>query len=174
MLNLIHYEPRSVEVAARHALLLLDHTDIPLPTLSDCNAAIATLCSSGAAAIVDLGLQNEISNRISSFGGFGPTDGIPFLGQLDFTLAGAELWRSILNFETPEMGVDYYWHNTLSFSYRRNATILTGFDLDWVLRDAKLCEFEPMEQPEQIGVWRSQWWREIPSGFRLRCPPVLA
>jgi len=172
MLHLIHYEGRPVGSAPRHALGLLEHTDLPLPTIAECTSAISALCDRGLTAVIDLSLQVEISKHIASFHGIGPTDGIPCLDQLDFTLAGAELWRAILNFEHPEMGEDYFWYTTLSFVYRRNATILIGYELDWVLNDAKLCELAPTDAHEQIGFWRSQWWREIPSGYRLRCRPI--
>lgn len=172
MLHLIHYEGRPADIAPRHALGLLDHTELILPTLAECAGAISSLCNRGLTSVVDQTLQHAIAKYIASCTGIGPTDGIPLVGQLDFTLAGADVWREILNFENPEMGRDYYWHNTMSFIYRRSATILIGFELDWVLKDVRLCELVPTEPYERIGTWRSQWWREIPSGYIQRCRPT--
>ncbi|QDV22253.1 hypothetical protein Q31a_05370 [Aureliella helgolandensis] len=172
MLHLIHYEGRPFEAAPRHAIKLLDHTELLLPSLAECAEAIRSLCRRGLTYVIDLSIQRSIATYIASRHGRGPTDGLPLVGQFDFTLAGAELWRAILNFEHPEMGTDYYWHTTLSCIYRRNATILIGYELDWVLKDARLCELQPTAPYEQIGVWRSQWWREIPSGYIQRCRPL--
>ena len=138
MLHLIHYEGRPANIAPRYALALLEQTDLPLPTLSECASAMTSLCSRGLTAVVDHSLQRSNAKYIASNRGIGPTDGIPLRGQLDFTLAGADLWRGILNFEHPEMGTDYYWFTTVSFVYRFNATILIGYELDWVLKDAKI------------------------------------
>ena len=91
MLHLIHYEGRPVEVAPRHAIGLLDHTELPLPSLAECAEAIRLLCSRGLTSVIDLSLQRSIAKYIASCHGRGPTDGLPLVGQFDFTLAGAEL-----------------------------------------------------------------------------------
>jgi len=172
MLHLIRYESRPANESARYALRLLAHTNLILPSLDECGKAIKSLCKRRFTNIVDTEIQSRIASINRTFDGVGPTDGIPLIGDLDFTLRGAELWRTIMNFENVAMGVDYYWFNCGAFLYRRNATILIGYNADWVLHDIKVCEFEPIGPLEEIGRWRNQWWREISHGFRQRCRPL--
>lgn len=171
MLHLIHYESRPANDSARYALGLLAHTKLILPSLDECEKAIKSLCKRQFTNIVDTGIQRRIASINRTFDGVGPTDGIPLIGDLDFLLRGAELWRTIVNFENSGMGADYYWFNCGTFLYRRNATILIGYNADWVLHDVEVCEFTPIGPLEEIGRWRNQWWREIPHGFRQRCRP---
>lgn len=172
MLHLIHYESRPAKESARFAIGLLAHTELNLPSLQECEIAIESLGNRKLATIVDTETQRKIITINKSFDGVGPTDGMPLLGDLDFTERGAELWRSVLNFENSSMGNDYYWFSCLAFIYRSNATILIGNSADWVLHEVKVCEFTPVGALEEIGCWRNQWWREIPKGYRQRCLPL--
>ena len=52
MLPLIHYEWRPVEYAPRHAIGLLDHTELPLPSLAECAEAIRLLCRRGLTYVI--------------------------------------------------------------------------------------------------------------------------
>lgn len=172
MLHLIHYESRPAKESARYALGLLAHTKIHLPSLDECEKAIKSLLKRRFATVIDSEIQSRITSINGMFDGVGPTDGMPLIGNLDFTLGGADLWRAILNFEHSSMGRDYYWFNCCAIIYRRNATVLIGYDADWVLHDVKVCEFTPIGPLEEIGNWRNQWWRKIPHGFRQRCLPL--
>lgn len=172
MLHLVHYESRPARVAPYHALGLLEHAELELPDVAGCEIALRSLCDRGLAAIVDTSVQKQICKFLATLDCVGPTDGMPCIGAFDLTLAGAALWREILNFSHSEFESDAFWHNTLSFVYRRGATILIGYDLTWVLEEVRRCEFTAMDPPERIGAWRSQWWREIPSGYRQRCEPL--
>ncbi|MFM8399143.1 MAG: hypothetical protein ACKOAH_15045, partial [Pirellula sp.] len=172
MLHLIHYESRPAKESARYALGLLAHMKLELPSLNECEKAIESLVQRRFTTIVDTEIQSRIASINGMFDGVGPTDGMPLIGDLDFTLGGADLWRAILNFENSSMGHDYYWFNCGAFIYRRNATILIGYNADWVLHDVKVCEFTPTGPFEEIGPWRNQWWREIPHGYRQRCLPL--
>lgn len=172
MLHLIRYESRPANESARYALGLLRHTKLNLPSLDECEIAILSLCKRRFTTIVDTEIQRRIASINRSFDGVGPTDGMPLLGDLDFTDRGAELWRAVLNFENSSMGHDYYWFNCGAFIFRKNAKILIGYNADCVLHDVKVCEFTPIGPLEEIGRWRNQWWREIPNGFRQRCLPI--
>ncbi len=143
MLHLIHYESRPAKESARYALGLLAHTKLDLPSLNECEKAIASLVQRRFTTIVDTEIQSRIASINGMFDGVGPTD-----------------------------GHDCYWFNCAAFIYRRNATILIGYNADWVLHDVKVCEFTPTGPLEEVGPWRNQWWREIPHGFRQRCLPL--
>jgi hypothetical protein len=173
MLELIRLEWRPAKEAARYARGLFAHAQWSVPSLEECDRAIVSLCERKIVSIVDAGIQRQIAAYNRRFDGIGPTSGMPFQGELDFTEQGAELYRAMLNFEHPEKGTDYYWYHCGEFLYRRNATILIGYDRDWVLHDVAVCEFTPIGPVEEIGRWRNQWWREIPSGYRQRCLPIL-
>ncbi len=172
MLHLIHYESRPAKESARFAIGLLAHTNLNLPSLAECELEIESLCRRKLTNIVDVDVRSKIAATNRSFNGIGPTDGMPMLGDLDFTERGAELWRAVLNFEHSSMGDDYYWFNCGAFIYRRNATILIGYNSEWVLHDVEVCAFVPTSPIEEVGPWRIQWWREIPHGFRQRCLPL--
>ena len=171
MLHQIHYDPRDANVAPAYALGLLRHTGLTLPTEEECFAAIRSLCDRKIVTIVDSSTRRHIAQYLKTKRGIGPTDGLPLVGETDMTLKGAELWRAILNSGNSHHPTDYFWHNTGDFIYRRNTTILIFYELKWLIRDIKLCEFIPDGPFEEIGVWRRQWWREIPSGYLQRCRP---
>ena len=174
MLHLIRFENRPALEAPRFALSLLNHTRLAphLPTVVECHDAIEQLCRRGLTEIVDLSTLKQIRKHLSTFEGIGPTGGLPLIGELDFTLEGAETCRAILNFDNTDTVRDFYWFHTTAFIHRRNAIKLIGYDLNGMLHEVKCCEFVPVEPYERIGVWRSQWWREIPSGYSIRCQPM--
>lgn len=171
ILHLIHYEGRHVKDAPGYARGLLLNTFVPPPTVLECRLAIESLSRRGLTTIIDRRTQADIIRFVRQLNCHGPTCGIPSIGQLDYTLAGADVWRNVLNYERPECARDYYWHNCVSFIYRTNATVVMSYDQKWVFTEPRKCGFVPVSDPEPIGPWRSQWWREIPHGFRLRCLP---
>lgn len=171
MLNLVHYEPQRVDDAPGYARGLVTDTVIPVPTASSCRTAIRTLCDRKLTRIIDQKSQLEIQRFVGELDCVGPTDGIPYIGQFDYTLAGAKLWRDVLNFGHSDFEPDYYWNNYVCFVRRRSATIVYTFDAEWADDSVASCELTPVGQWEPIGRWRSQWWREIPHGFRLQCLP---
>ena len=175
MLHLVCYENRPVLEAPAHALALLKQTRLApyLPTEEECTDSIGRLCRRGLTEIVDLPNLRRVRKHLSTFEGIGPTGGSPLIGELDFTLEGAETCRAILNSKRSDKERDYFWFHTCAFIYRRNAIKLIGYDLSQMLHEVKCCEFVPVEPYERIGIWRSQWWREIPSGYSIRCQPLI-
>lgn len=171
MLHQIHYDPRDATVAPAYALGLLRHTSLDLPTKDECSAAIRSLSNRKIVTIVDSSTRRQIAQYLKTTRGIGPTDGLPLIGELDLTLKGAEIWRAILNAGNKDCPTDYFWHNTGDFIYRRNATILIFYQLEWLIRDIRLGELTAVGPIEEIGVWRRQWWREIPFGYLQRCLP---
>ncbi len=171
MLHQIHYAPRDAAVAPAYALGLLRHTRLNLPTIDECIAAIRSLCYRQLITIVDSSTRRQIAQYLKTKRGIGPTDGLPLIGETDLTLHGAELWREILNFGSPDRPKDHFWHTTGDFIYRRNATILIFNQMDWLMQEIKRSELTPEGPFEVIEVWRRQWWREIPSGYLQRCLP---
>jgi hypothetical protein len=90
MLHLIHYESRPAKESARYALGLLAHTKLDLPSRNECEKAIESLIKRRFATIVDTENQSRIASINGMFDGVGPTDGMPLIGDLDFTLGGAD------------------------------------------------------------------------------------
>lgn len=173
MLNLVHYEPRRADDAPGYARGLVTDTFIPVPTAAACRAAMRSLCDRKLTRIVDAESHLEIRRFVRELDCVGPTDGIPYIGQFDYTIAGAKLWRDVLNFGHSDFEIDYYWHNYVCFIRRRSVTIVYTFDAEWADDSVASCELTPVGQWEPIGRWRSQWWREIPHGFRLQCLPDI-
>lgn len=172
ILHQIHYEPRDARVAPEYALRLLQHTGLILPTQAECFAAIRSLCHRGFVRIVDSSVQREIIRYLNRRKGIGPIDGLPFVGETDLTLKGAEYWRAWLSASSGNRPEDYHWHYTGDFVYRRNTTQLIFHRLECLERERACFDFVPVGPVEEIGIWRRQWWREIPTGYRQRCKPV--
>ncbi|WP_200861179.1 hypothetical protein [Rhodopirellula baltica] len=173
MLNLVHYEPRRVDNAPGYARGLVDATVIPVPTAASCKAAIRTLCDRKLTRIINDESQLEIQRFVKDLDCIGPTDGIPYIGQFDYTIAGAKLWRDVLNFNHSDFWTDYYWNNYVCFIRRRAAINVYTFDTDRADDSAASCELTPVSPWAPIGRWRSQWWREIPHGFRRQFLPDI-
>ena len=173
MLNFLRFENRPARDAPGYALGLLRKTRLGpfLPTEVECVDAMDQLCGCGLTQIVTRDALKQIVGYLSQYNGVGPTAGLPLVGELDFTLEGADLWRTILNFKSDDFKKDHYWYSSGAFIYRRNATILIGYDLLEVLHEVKCCEFISVAPYERIETWRTQWWREIPSGYLVRCRP---
>ena len=174
MLHSIRFENRPVFEAPACALALLKQTRLSpyLPTEEECTDSIGRLCRLGLTEIVDLSTLKRVRKHLSTFEGIGPTGGLPRIGELDFTIKGAETCRAILNSNRSDQEQDYFWFHTGAFIYRRNAIKLIVYDLNQMLHEVKCCGFVPVELYERVGVWRSQWWREIPSGYSIRCQPM--
>jgi hypothetical protein len=171
MLHQIHYDPRDASVAPEFAIALLSHTDLNLPTEQQCRDAINSLCNRNIITIVDSMTRKKISHYLKTKSGIGPTDGLPLLGETDLTLKGADVWRDVLNEKNAERPIDYYWHNTGDFIYRRNGIIAVSSNIEQLNKDLVRCDLTPIGPCEPIGVWRRQWWREIPRGYVQRCLP---
>lgn len=173
MLHQIHYDPRDARSAPRYALGLLSHCGFQLPSERECFDAIRSLCFRQLITIVDGATRHQIRAYLKSRLGIGPTDGLPMVGETDFTLKGAELWRNMLNYGRGQHDEDHFWYQTGSFIYRKNAIVMIYHSKEWLFGDIRRCEFEPYGPCETIGRWRRQWWREIPFGFLQRCRPLI-
>lgn len=170
ILNLIHYECRAPSVAPRHALGLVETLD-RTPDRADFENAIRHLHKRGLIVTVDRAVQRQVIAHLHERKTHGPTNGLPPLGTLDFTLPGALLYRKFLNARHDGLPRDYYWTSCVSFVYRRDATIVYCSTDD--PGDALLyTDLTPIGELEPIGPWRVQWWRLIPNGYRLRCRPI--
>jgi hypothetical protein len=173
MLNLVHYEPRLADDAPGYARGLVADTFIPVPTAAACRVAIRSLCDRNLTRIIDAESQSEIRRFVRDLDCVGPTDGIPYIGQFDYTITGAKLWRDVLNFAHSEVEDDYYWYTYVCFVRRRSHTIVYAFDSEWADESIASSELVPVSNWEPIGRWRSQWWREIPRGFRRESLPDI-
>ena len=96
-------------------------------------------------------------------------DYLPRVGDIDFTLKGAELYRTI---EKTIFGLadDKFWlgvevlgqpHNFELFATTRSA-------LDWYVEKAiPEMDVAMMSDPVRIGAWRTRWWRGFTSGWKM-------
>lgn len=179
VLHLVYYESRPALEVPRWARGLVIACGVfqanspDLPTAEECLRAIESLQSQHLVTVVDRFEQNRIANFVRKLDCVGPLNGIPYLGQLDFTLAGAALWRSYgtTKRENDSRPPDYYWNSCTTVVHRRNAIILYGFQCDDVYQDLGRRELIPLSPVERIGPWRMEWWHEIPDGYRIRCLP---
>lgn len=167
ILNSLHYEQNRVERVPKSARALFGAGEL-MPSLTECSRGMESLNSRRLTQFVDRKVREEIVRDVERFNCLGPTDGIPDVGEFDFTLDGAELWRSLLNQWHTDAPTDFYWHNTLVYIYRRNGLIVRAFDSEWAEVSIHEENFDVIYK-SPIGVWRSRWWREIPSGTNYFC-----
>lgn len=174
MLDQIQREPWPVSHAARKAGPLMagffKRYSITPPTIAEYETAIESLCNRGLATVVDVNIQMQIIRFVRTLRCYGPTLGIPFIGQLDLTLRGAETCREMSNFRAQAGEIDYYWHSCMDLIYRRNATVILTSTLEFAHRIG-LGTHRMIAEPVAIAEWRTNWWHEYPRGFMIQCAP---
>lgn len=176
VLDQIFYEPfwhidKFAEKAGPLMGGFFERFNVRPPTTKDYTIAIDALCSRGLIVIVDFNFRSMVIEFVRSMSCIGPTDGIPFPGQVEFTFEGAGLKREMLNCGNRNVPKDFYWHQGGAFIYRRSEVVMLSSSLDWPISHATECKWKLLSKPQLIGPWRTQWWREIPSGFGFRYAP---
>src|SRR5206468_1068541 len=62
-------------------------------TEEECQAALVDCISKGWLQVIDEPALAKIADELREGGILGPVGGLPWVGMLDFTSAGAELWQ---------------------------------------------------------------------------------
>ncbi len=132
-------------------------------TEEECRAALASSLQQGWLQMVDQQRLAKIADELREGQYLGPVYGIPFLGQVDFTPAGAERWHK-LNPRDSSASCAYTdaVHIKTAQYFRTQAAAMAAIE------EAKQNDsVVSITGPCPIGPWRAQWWRRFPDGYRI-------
>jgi hypothetical protein len=136
-----------------------------LATEDECRAALAVCLARGWLQVIDEPALARIMDdlRVGRF--MGPIYGLPPVGGVDFTTAGAAVWQSLLarhaSTRQPAVFTDVV-HIKTTWYFRTKTAALVQIDeaKEW---DGSIT----IVGPSAIGPWRAQWWRWFPFGYRV-------
>lgn len=131
-----------------------------------CRAALEDCLEKGWLQLIDEERVAAIAAELRSKQVMGPIYRLPEPGGIDFTLAGAALWLTILgrreSFSRPPFA---YTDGVEEKTTRYFPTLAAARAEMGELRE--LDDLVSVEGPFPIGPWRAQWWRRFPEGYRL-------
>jgi hypothetical protein len=136
-------------------------------TLEECRAALAACLAKGWLQVIDELALVRIADELRAGRFLGPIYGLPPVGGVDFTHAGAELW---LHF----CGRCFRDARGTPFAYTDVVHDKTArYSRTWAAAVAELKKARDEDDvvsvsgPFPIGPWRAQWWRRFPEGYRI-------
>ncbi|QDU96924.1 hypothetical protein Pla8534_47470 [Lignipirellula cremea] len=120
--------------------------------------------------IIDESSQKAIRQYLAADPTLGPTEGVPELGTVHFTLAGLALWQKIRPSRgTPSRG-NYEFEGLLAtHEYHGNGRTTWSMYFCQAIRWAREGDLIRIPVPVPVGPWRCRWWQKLPSGFRVDC-----
>jgi hypothetical protein len=126
---------------------------------------LAACLARGWLQVIDEPARARIAAELRDGGFLGPIYGLPDIGGVDFTLAGAELWRRISRLWLSDRAVPFAYTDTVHIKtaqyFRTRAAAVAAMptgDEDHAVTATG---------PIRIGPWRVQWWRRFPEGYRI-------
>jgi hypothetical protein len=135
-------------------------------TEKECRDALAACLAKNWLQIIDEMEIARITDELCTGGFSGPIyGGLPSIGCVDFTHAGAELWHRLRGpRETTKIPFAFtdVVHSKTTHYFRTKAAALIGIE------DVRECADDvTVVGPIPIGPWRAQWWRRFPEGYRI-------
>lgn len=136
-----------------------------LATEEECRAALAACLAKGWLQVIDEPALTQITDELHQSGFIGPIYGLPPVGGVDFTHAGAELWHTRCGRQQrtrPPFAFGDVVHSNTTWYFRTRAAALREIDeAREANRDVTIIG------PSATGPWRTQWWRWFPEGYRI-------
>jgi hypothetical protein len=142
--------------------------DLPRPVTADeCQAALAACLAKGWLQVIDEPGLAKITAELREGRVLGPIYGLPQVGGVDFTTAGAELWQRLWGRlrpgdREPSFAFTDVVHCKFSRYFRTEATALAAIEEVRTQDDVV-----SLTGPFAVGPWRVQWWRRFPEGYRI-------
>jgi hypothetical protein len=163
IISMTHYAslpPRSM-IRMAHAESL-DGPAWPPSSRLACRDAIVSLMARGWLQIIDDAALRGIEAQMAFAPAFGPYDGLPEFGDLDFTNEGGSIWRRI---NRDLFGQDEAEHwtglgDSESFEYVATSESILRRLLDDETRTSGR-EILSVSDIVPIGPWRDRWWDAI-------------
>jgi hypothetical protein len=136
-------------------------------TEEECQAALASCLAKGLLQVIDDLTLAKIVGELRDGGILGPIYHLPWVGGVDFTPAGAELWHRLgerywSEHRQPPFAYCGVVHSKTAQYYKTRTAALAAIAQvrDW-------CDVVSVIGPTPIGPWRAQWWRRFPEGYRI-------
>lgn len=134
-------------------------------TEADCQVALTGCLAKGWLQVIDEPARTRIADELRKDLVIGPIyNGITDVGCVDFTDAGADLWKR-LRARCPESECFVYpnlVHVKTAQFFRSSAAAVKEIQ---ELRGQD--DVVAVTGPTPIGPWRAQWWRRFPEGYRI-------
>lgn len=171
VLSYLHLEPpRPAADAALNARSWAKLTRKTVQTVSDYESAISDMRSRDLLWEIDAAKRSLITDNLNADAALGPTEGIPALGTLQFSIRFADLlddfWKGI-DCECPGVVWSRDWQSEkrhLIYSPTRAQCLEFLHD---ELSDDDIAKIEHLSGPQACGPWRAKWWRKYESGYVL-------
>jgi hypothetical protein len=135
-------------------------------TEEECRIALAACLTKGWLQVIDEAALTKITDELREGRFLGPIYGLPPIGGVDFTPAGAELWQRLCTRNCPVKSPPFAYTDVVHIKTARF----------FRTRVAAVAEIEKMKcadnastvtGPFAIGPWRAQWWRRFSDGYRI-------
>ncbi|MGE3804827.1 MAG: hypothetical protein AB7K24_09165 [Gemmataceae bacterium] len=139
----------------------------------ECAAALEACLDKGWLRVIDKTMLDDIEAELRSLGFIGPVYGLPEVDQVDFTVAGAELWKKLAATIWPpgEERPPFAWCQVV-IEYKAQFRIEERYcehsvGIANALRSyAQEGETVLASKTEPIGPWCVYWWDRYASGYR--------
>jgi hypothetical protein len=136
-----------------------------LATEEECRVALVACLAKGWLQVIDEPALARITDELREGRFIGPIYGLPPIGGVDFTRAGAGVWHSLRGWRDPTQPPFAFTdvvHSKTSRYFTTRAVAVRGVE------EARECGGDiSIVGPSPIGPWRAQWWRRFPEGWRI-------
>jgi hypothetical protein len=133
-----------------------------------CRDAVASLMTQGILQLIDDAALRRIEAKMIAEPAFGPVDGLPDFGDLDFTSEGGALWHRISR-ELFDRNDSDFWtglgeEDSMTLYACSESTLRQQIDHDSRFSGREIIAVSDIVP---IGPWRDRWWNAIMGqGFR--------
>jgi hypothetical protein len=128
-------------------------------TEAELQAALPACLAKGWLQVIDEPTLAKIADELREGRLLGPVYGLPEVGGVDFTHAGAELWQRVCG--KSGWALEVVHSKTARYFPTRPAALASIEEIrnqDGVVS---------VVGPTPIGPWRAEWWRRFPEGYRI-------
>jgi hypothetical protein len=139
-------------------------------TKGECQVALAACLAKGWLQVIDEAALARIADELREGRFLGPVYGLPEVGGVDFTGAGAELWhrygRLCSAAGSRNSGPPFAFTDVVHCKYTRyfRTQVAALADIEDV---RSYDDVVSVSGPTPTGPWRVQWWRRFPEGCRI-------
>jgi hypothetical protein len=165
LFNVIHYGLTNSPPYLPASAASPDYSLTGPVTEGECRDALASGIAKGWLQLIDETALVKITDDLRAGQFIGPIYGLPAVGGVDFTHAGAELWQRICGRCSPETGPPDTFtdmvHNKTTGYFRTRAAALAA------IADVNRGHAVNVIGPARVGPWRIQWWRRFSEGYRV-------
>jgi len=160
ILHEVYFTERRAQDLIPHAKGLADALGYAVPPREEFEAAEKSLFNRGLIQIVTDETLREIEAELKADPGLGPTEGLPRVGCVDFTRAGAEFRLG------PPEGTFRQRSGICPWYYAPGRCRIFSTSKESLIVEAPgFFEKCTVSDPVEVGPWRSRWWRKYSRGY---------